>query len=68
MGLYAVAMCILMTVIVVLANMKAAAVDLGEKPELEGYRQLIGNYAGAECEQTLEQLKPYECRVYIRTL
>ena len=42
--------------------------DLGEKPELEGYRQLIGNYAGAECEQTLEQLKPYECRVYIRTL
>lgn len=54
--------------LVVLANMKAAAVDLGEKPELEGYRQLIGNYAGAECEQTLEQLKPYECRVYIRTL
>ena len=54
--------------LVVLANMKASAADLGEKPELEGYRQLIGNYAGAECEQTLEQLKPYECRVYIRTL
>ena len=54
--------------LVVLANMKASAADLGEKPELEGYRQLIGNYGGAECEQTLERLKPYECRVYIRTL
>lgn len=51
-----------------LANMKASAADLGEKPEVEGYRQLIGNYGGAECEQTLERLKPYECRVYIRTL
>lgn len=54
--------------LVVLANMKASAADLGEKPEVEGYRQLIGNYGGAECEQTLERLKPYECRVYIRTL
>ena len=54
--------------LVVLANMKASAADLGEKPELEGCRQLIGNYGEADCGQTLEQLKPYECRVYIRTL
>ena len=33
---------------------------MGEKPELEGCRQLIGNYGEADCGQTLEQLKPYE--------
>ena len=42
--------------LVVLANMKASAADLGEKPELEGCRQLIGNYGEADCGQTLEQL------------
>ena len=55
-------------ILALLANMKASAADLGEKPELEGCRQLIGNYGEADCGQTLEQLKPYECRVYIRTL
>ena len=33
--------------LVVLANMKASAADLGEKPELEGCRQLIGKLRGS---------------------
>ena len=53
--------------LVVLANMKASEADLGERLELDGCRLLIGNYTGEECGQALERLKPYECRVYMKT-
>ena len=50
-----------------MANMKASEADLGERLELDGCRLLIGNYTGEECGQALERLKPYECRVYMKT-
>ena len=53
--------------LVVLANMKASEADLGERLELDGCRLLIGNYTGEECGQALERLKPYDCRVYMKT-
>lgn len=53
--------------LVVLANLTGSPADLGEDPDLTGYRKLIGNYKDEERTErgARRELRPYESAVYI---